>query len=181
LKYQGVQALAPLLAAPLIDYIRTHPIPIDGLTPVPLHPQKLAERGFNQSELLAREIADSLNIPLRTNLIQRSRSTRSQAQLNREERQRNMAGAFSPLEGAHLDGQTILLIDDVATTGATLIASAQALKQIGAGDIWALTVARANIHTVLDGVYAGLSPVEAFLLWDSARREPTPDPSTSII
>lgn len=181
LKYHGIRPLAPILAAPLIDYIREHPIPFDGLTPVPLHPQKLAERGFNQSHLLASHIASALDIPIRSDLIQRTKATRPQAQLNREERQENVKGAFSVIGNARLDGETILLIDDVATTGATLKACAQALKDLGAGDIWALTVARANINTALPLTQSGVSPADAFLLWDTERKQLIHDSSDSLI
>ncbi len=177
LKYHGVRGLAPILAAPLITYIQDHPVPIAGLIPVPLHPEKLTERGFNQSELLAAEISDALDIPLRTDILQRSRATRPQAQLNRTQRLQNVSGAFTVHDGVRLSGETFLLIDDVATTGATLRACAQALRQAGAGDIWALTVARANINTVLDDNQPQISPVEAFLLWDAERRNAYPDAS----
>ena len=170
LKYHGIRELAPILATPMVSYIQEHPIPIAGLIPVPLHPQKLAERGFNQSELLAAHISKALDIPLRTDILQRTRSTRSQAQLNRSQRLQNVAGAFTVYDGVNLGGETYLLIDDVATTGATLRACAQALHQAGAGDIWALTVARANMNTVPDANQRHISPAEAFLLWDAERR-----------
>jgi len=181
LKYHGVQALAPVLAQPLITYVQEHPIPIDGIVPVPLHRKKLAQRGFNQSLLLARNVATALDIPLRDDLIWRSRATAPQAQLGRKERLSNVAGAFSPQEGAALQGETILLIDDVATTGSTLRSCAQALRQLGAGDIWALTVARAHSHTVLDTTSTNISAAEAFLLWDAHRRAQDPDPTPSLI
>ena len=144
LKYHGVQQLAPILAAPLADYIQSHALDIDFMIPVPLHPQKQAARGFNQSELLAASISRAITLPQRPDLIQRIRPTQPQAQLNRVQRLQNVADAFAPRSGARLHGETILLIDDVATTGATLRACAQVLQRMGAGDIWALTVARAN-------------------------------------
>ena len=177
LKYHGVRGLAPILATPLISYIQDHPIPIAGLVPVPLHPERFAERGFNQSELLAAPISQALDIPLRTDILQRTRATRSQAQLNRIQRLQNVSGAFTVDDGVRLGGETFLLIDDVATTGATLRACAQALRQAGAGDIWALTVARANINTVLDANQPRISPVEAFLLWDADHRSAYADAS----
>lgn len=181
LKYHGIRPLAPVLAICLVTYIREHPVPFDGLVPVPLHPEKLASRGFNQSELLAANVAKTLSITLRTDLLLRTRHTRPQAQLNRSQRLQNVANAFAPRDGVQLHGETLLLIDDVATTGATLRACAQALRQAGAGDIWALTVARAHANTVLDPTQARLSPAEAFLLWDGSRKHPIPDPASFLI
>ncbi|RUA17111.1 MAG: ComF family protein [Clostridia bacterium] len=175
LKYHHNRLLAPILAEYLAAYITRHPIPIDALTPVPLHPERLAERGYNQSELLAASISQSLKISLRNDLLLRTRSTQPQARLDREQRLRNVAGAFSVNETAQLHGETILLIDDVATTGATLRACAHALRAAGAGDIWALTVARAPSHIVLPSAKQIFSPADAFLLWDSARRQKHPD------
>ena len=170
LKYHGVRPLAPILAAHLASYIEEHPVPFDGVIPVPLHPEKLASRGFNQSELLAGGVTETLGMPLRTDLLERTRATRPQAQLNRRQRLQNVADAFAPIEGVRLHGETLLLIDDVATTGATLRACARALRRAGAGDIWALTVARAHVNTVLPSAPPDLSPDEAFLFWDSARK-----------
>ncbi len=181
LKYHGVRQLAPILAAPLAAYIQEHPISIDLMIPVPLHPQKQRDRGFNQSELLAAGVTRILDLPQRTDLLQRIRHTQPQAQLNRVQRLQNVAGAFAPQHDARLHGETVLLIDDVATTGATLRACAQVLQEIGAGDIWALTVARANVSTVLDEKPLTLSPVEVFLLWDAERRSSRDDPATLFI
>ncbi len=170
LKYQGVRDLAPILGRYLSAYIRDHALSIDYLIPVPLHSQRLAERGFNQSELLAQEVTETLGIPTQRAWLQRIRPTQPQAHLTREQRLVNVAGAFAVTADASLHGQTILLIDDVATTGATLRACAHALHQAGASEIWALTVARAHIHTVRTDHQPALSAEEAFLLWDGARR-----------
>lgn len=168
LKYHGVRELAPILGAYLVDYIREHPIPIDALIPVPLHAERLAARGFNQSELLAQVITDTLGIPTRSDILHRTRATESQAHLNRIQRQQNVAGAFAVPKDIDLRGMTLLLIDDVATTGATLRACAQPLHRAGAKAIWALTVARAHFATTMTS--PTLSPEDAFLLWDEARK-----------
>ncbi len=181
LKYHNVRPLAPILARYLVGYIQERPLAFAGLVPVPLHPEKLAARGFNQSELLAAEVSKKLTIPLRSDLVQRIRYTRPQAQLNRHQRLQNVADAFAPVDGVRLHGETLLLIDDVATTGATLRACGRALRQAGAGDIWALTVARAHVNTVLPVDSAGLTAAEAFLLWDSHRKQSTFDPPPSHI
>lgn len=170
LKYQGVRELAPILGAYLADYIREHPIPIDALIPVPLHPQRLAARGFNQSELLARTITHILGIPTRADVLRRVRATQSQTHLNRAQRRQNVANAFEVAPGVDLRGRTLLIIDDVATTGATLRACALPLHRAGAREIWALTVARAHINTVIAPDGSGPPPAEAFLLWDEERK-----------
>lgn len=163
LKYHGVRPLAPLLARALTDYIQAHPQHFDALVPVPLHAERLAERGFNQSELLAASVAQTLAIPMQTQWLQRARPTQPQAKLSRSQRLQNVADAFRPAAGLHLHHESILIIDDVATTGATLQACARALKQAGAGDIWALTVARAH----LPADTPAHPPAEAFLLADA--------------
>lgn len=174
LKYHGVRGLAPILAASLSAYIQKHDVAFDGLVPVPLHPAKRAQRGFNQSELIAAAVSQTVGVRLRTDLIRRIRSTQPQAQLNRGQRLQNVANAFAPVAGVHLHGETMLLIDDVATTGATLQACARALRQAGAGDIWALTVARAHVTPDFFASQQMRDPVEAFLLWDAAQRAPQP-------
>ncbi len=175
LKYHDVRPLAPILARHLASYIRERSVLFDGLVPVPLHPEKLAARGFNQSELLAADVSKMLNIPLRIDLLERTRPTRPQAQLNRRQRLQNVADAFAPMRDIRLHGETLLLIDDVATTGATLRACGRALRQAGAGDIWALTVARAHVNTVLPPDQSGLTPAEAFLFWDGDRKRQSSD------
>ncbi len=170
LKYHGVWELAPILGAYLADYIREHPIPIDALIPVPLHHERQAARGFNQSELLARAVTQTLGIPTRADILRRVRATQSQIHLNRIQRRQNVAGAFAVGPDVDLRGRRLLLIDDVATTGATLRACAQALQQTGVKAIWALTVARAHINTVLAPGGVAPSPMDAFLLWDERRK-----------
>ena len=178
LKYQGIKDIAPILAQPLVEYIDQHSLTIDGLVPVPLHPQRLAERGFNQSRLIAQHIAISTGIPIHADLIRRVRFTQPQARLGRSERMQNVSGAFAPDENASLHGETILLIDDVATTGATLRACAQALKQIGAGEIWALTVARAHSRIELD---IDMPPADLFLMHDIGQNADSIDPAPPFI
>ncbi|HID34700.1 MAG TPA: ComF family protein [Anaerolineae bacterium] len=171
LKYHGVRGLAPILGAYLADYIREHPIPIDALIPVPLHPERQAARGFNQSELLARAVTEILGVPTRADILRRVRATPSQAHLNRAQRRRNVAGAFAVVRRRGLRGRTLLLIDDVATTGATLRACAQPLHEAGAKAIWALTVARAHIPAAREPGPLGATPIEVFLLWDGERKQ----------
>jgi ComF family protein len=107
--------------------------------PVPLHPDRIKERGYNQSELLAAGLCERTGLPLRVDLMQRTRSTRSQVGLNVVERRDNVAGAF--VASPACAGRNLLLIDDVYTTGATLTACAQAARAAGALLVCGLTLA----------------------------------------
>lgn len=171
LKYEERKQLAAPLASYLISYLEEHPITFDALVPVPLHPDRLAERGYNQSDLLAEHTGEARDIPVRTDLIVRTRDTQPQVDLRRNERQENVRQAFEPVQAQPLQGETILLIDDVCTTGATLIACAEALRRAGAGDIWALTVARARPPIDPEPWQEGLSPAELFIAWDGNHDE----------
>ena len=112
------------------------------ILPVPLYKKKQRQRGYNQSELLARELAKLRNLPLDTASLIRSRNTPSQTKLGREGRLQNMSGAFSCVSPAAVKGKIVLLIDDVATTGASLEGCAEALKAAGAKKVIAYTLAR---------------------------------------
>jgi len=111
------------------------------LLPIPLSAARLAERGFNQSLLLALQLSPSKT---QSHLLLRTRHTQAQSQLNRQARLSNLLGAFamSPLEAGAVRGQHILLIDDVMTSGATLNLVAQVLKQAGAKEVCALVLAK---------------------------------------
>lgn len=112
------------------------------IIPVPLHPQKLKKRGYNQAELLARCLAQSKGITFDGGSLVRTRNTPSQTQFGREGRLKNMSGAFTCPHPDLVKGKIVLLIDDVATTGATLEGCAQALKAAGAKKVMAYTLAR---------------------------------------
>lgn len=111
----------------------------DALVPVPLHPVRLRERGFNQSDVLAEAVARRARRPL-LRLLERTRATRAQWRLGRGAREGNLAGAFRAL--ARLDGRRVLLIDDVCTTGETLEGCARVLKAAGAARVAAFVLAR---------------------------------------
>lgn len=114
----------------------------DLIVPVPLYPAREREREFNQAERLARRLARVTGIPLETHCLRRVRSTRTQTMLSREERQRNMRQAFACRSKEKLNGERIVLVDDVLTTGATTSACAQVLRAAGAGAVCVWTVAR---------------------------------------
>ncbi len=140
-KYRGVRAAAPDLAMLMAEYLQRNPIPADALVPAPLHPRRLRSRGYNQSALLARGIGRIANLPVREDLLIRVADARPQVEAKtREERHNNVAGSFACR--GDVTGLTLLLVDDVATTGSTLSECAQALKGAGAAAVNALTLAR---------------------------------------
>ena len=116
---------------------------IDVVMPVPLHPHRLHERGFNQSEMLAETLASRIGRRLDAHSLVRIRDTEHQARISGQARRSNLNAAFAVMRPEYVRGRTILLVDDVMTTGATLSGCAQMLRGAGASRIWCLTLARA--------------------------------------
>ena len=115
---------------------------IDALVPVPLHPTRLRERGYNQSLCIAQGLAQALEKPLICDAVKRSRATQQQARLDGEGRLENVRGAFEACGG--LPSEALIgLVDDVSTTGATIGACGRALKDGGAGSVWGIVAASA--------------------------------------
>jgi ComF family protein len=114
------------------------------VVPVPLHPTRLAQRGFNQSGLLATRIARRLGAPLWPSALTRTRDTPPQATLAREARLANVRGAFLARQPEHVAGRAVLLVDDVWTSGATLDACSHALLEAGAKVVFRTVLARAG-------------------------------------
>ena len=142
LKYRNLRAIAGLFARLLNDYLVTNLVPGEVVVPVPLHPKRLRERGYNQSHLLAQELAKLTKLPLIDDCLIRERHAPPQARTaTASERRTNVANAFS-CRDQRLKGKQVLLIDDVSTSGATLEACARALKQAGATSVWGLVLAR---------------------------------------
>lgn len=142
LKYNDIRAIAPglgsLLADSVPDQARNR---IDALVPVPISRSRMRSRGYNQSELLARKIAEVTGIEMDSNLLARNAESAPQAKAaSIKERAANVKDAFSVVGKA--DGLRILLIDDVMTTGATLNACAKSLKEAGASWVGSLVLAR---------------------------------------
>lgn len=104
----------------------------DLIVPVPLHPARMRERGYNQAALVAQGLADRIAIPVVEHGLVRLRATDAQSRLGRGDRLRNLQGAFAPLPELHWQGRSVLLVDDVLTTGATAAMAANALLQAGA-------------------------------------------------
>lgn len=110
--------------------------------PVPLHPRRFRWRSYNQSALLAQELCRSFQLTLVANKLQRDRSRRPQTEIPTAERAANARGVFSCRKSKMLEGKTIMLIDDVCTTGSTLDACAKVLKEAGASKVIGLVVAK---------------------------------------
>ena len=142
LKYRNLRILAGPLAGLMRDYLSENDIPGDVLVPVPLHKKRLRERGYNQSVLLAKHLGKLAGLPVVDNCLVRRLHTPPQARTaNVEERRNNIEGAFACRDES-LNGRKVLLIDDVSTSGATLDACADVLKEAGAKSVWGLTLAR---------------------------------------
>jgi ComF family protein len=141
-KYRGRTRLAPFLAHLLASPLDHRPLTIDLVVPVPLSKRRLQERGFNQAEMLARPLAEAHGWALCADALVRERDTQQQTRLSSGDRWTNVSGAFAASDPALVDGQRILLVDDVCTTGATLEACASPLLRAGAEGVWALVVAR---------------------------------------
>jgi ComF family protein len=141
-KYKGHSELAKPLGLLMAHVASRIAWPdMDVLVPVPLHYERLRQRGYNQSALLARYMGYELNLPVLDKALYRCRDTKAQATLDRAERRANIAGAFAVSNLKYTEGKTIMLIDDILTTGATADACAQALLGGGAKAVYVFTLA----------------------------------------
>jgi ComF family protein len=145
LKYHQDRGLGEVLAKPLVGLLRQYRWEIDYIVPVPLDSARRKERGFNQAALIARPISWSLAIPYSSQILFRNRITQQQVGLSLSERAENLADAFST-KGEIVLGKSVLVVDDVITTGATINSCAFALINGGAGKVYGITLARSS-HT----------------------------------
>jgi ComF family protein len=148
LKYERMRSAAPVLGRMLAEAVSVL-LPEFGpavlVLPVPLHESKQRQRGFNQSELIARAMLKQVagvRLGIETTLLVRRRATDSQIGLSRAQRHANLRGAFSITRSDAVAGRDILLVDDVFTTGTTVTECARVLRRAGAGEVWVATVAR---------------------------------------
>ncbi len=135
IKYGGQWELADTLGALMALRFPEAQLRVDCIVPVPLHVQRLRQRGFNQAELLAHRIARHRLIPCHDQAIGRVVNTSPQSGLSPAERMRNLFGAFSVFEPARIRGKTVLVIDDIYTTGATVNELARVLLRAGAREV----------------------------------------------
>jgi ComF family protein len=141
-KYRPCRALGKPLGEWMVDRVRVL-IGIDIIIPVPLHTKRLRQRGFNQALLLAHCMSERHGTPLSCDNLVRVRPTRPQVELSGEERIKNVAGAFAVLRPGEVKDKHVILVDDVFTTGATMHECAVVLKEAGAAQVTAFTLARA--------------------------------------
>jgi ComF family protein len=139
LKYGHLRAVVPDMAGLLARHLTRRGITGDLVVPVPLHPRRLRQRGYNQAELLARHAGRVLEIPVESQGLRRRHDPPQARSAGREERRANVAGTFEARRG--FDGLEVLALDDVVTTGATLEACAVALKAAGASRVWGVAFA----------------------------------------
>ncbi|MBU3957155.1 ComF family protein [Patescibacteria group bacterium] len=155
LKYKFITDLAEELIGLSTKYLppgfhsegiprRGQPQALSTLIPVPLHPRRQRWRGFNQSELLGKRLAEKFNWQVRTDILARHKHTKPQIKLKGEERKKNIRGAFriKPNCKLFIMNSKLILFDDVWTTGSTLRECSQVLKRAGAKEVWGLTLAR---------------------------------------
>lgn len=152
-KYKWIYDIEKVFVDLLVKNLWRFDLPKDViLIPVPLHAKRKRWRGFNQAEILAKHLAKTFKVPF-ANLLVRSRETKTQVGLSRDERRENVKGAFSlysyrhpdtersEVEGSLIKGRNIILVDDVFTSGATMAECANVLKRAGAKSVWAMAVA----------------------------------------
>ena len=147
-KYQGLKDLALPLGQLMINYLnqirqemKDKWPKIDIITSVPLHKRKFLHRGFNQTEILAQQVSDHFGWTYQ-DCISRKKFTLSQTKLTKKTRQENVSGVFAIKDKINYQGKTVIIIDDVVTTGATLQECAKVLKQAGVKKVWGLAIAQ---------------------------------------
>jgi ComF family protein len=151
MKYRGNTAFGESLAMQMVDFVCSLHWPIDDLVPVPLGKKRLEERGYNQVGLVARPLAYQLGWMYEPQALWKTRETRSQVGLTAVQRSANVHDAYQA-DTKIVRQRSILLMDDVATTGSTISACTQALLCAGAKEVYVLTIARALSHHSLDRV-----------------------------
>jgi len=145
LKYRRDMGLGEALSNQLARFVESLNWQVDLLLPIPLGKERLKERGYNQVAMIARPLSAQLGLDYCPKALVRARETRSQVGLSASERKENVRDAFVAAE-KEVNGRSILLMDDVSTTGATLSSAAEALMKSGASAVYVITVARALPH-----------------------------------
>lgn len=148
LKYGGAKYLAKVLAEFMADVYFETDFDADLVTCVPLHPKRLKQRGYNQAYEIAVGVSELIGLPYCDTLV-RVKSTINLARLNKEERAREIVGAYEPAENIDIKGKNVVLIDDVFTTGATTSECCKSLRKAKCGKIFVLTFATSKIRVEL--------------------------------
>ena len=148
LKYRHVTAIAPAMADTMSAHKFVSKANLDCIAPVPAHRDRLRERGYNQASLIGREIADKLQLQFLGDALTKNRATQSQVELTRQQRAMSLRGAFEA--NYRFDDAHVLLIDDVCTTGNTLMNCAAALKIAGARRVSAIVFAKETLDVEFD-------------------------------
>ena len=151
IKYRRNIGLADAIAVDVVEFVQQLNWNVDVLIPIPLGKARLKERGYNQVALVAQPLAYDLGISYAPNGVRKIRETRSQVGLTAAERRENVRAAYQA-DPSDVKRKSILLMDDVATTGSTISACAEALLSAGAAEVYALTIARALSHHDLNRV-----------------------------
>jgi len=151
LKYRRNMGIGDALAHQMAEFVNNLGLDVDTVIPMPLGKLRLKERGYNQVALVARPLAFELGLDYAPQGLWKSRETRSQVGLNIYQRRENVSKAYQA-DVKIVNGRSILLIDDVATTGSTILSSTEALLSAGARDVYAITIARALSHHDLNRV-----------------------------
>ena len=151
MKYRGNIGFGESIAMQMLDFVRSLKWPVEILIPVPLGKKRLKERGYNQVGLVARPLAYQMKWIYKPEALWKTRETRSQVGLNVSQRHENVHNAYQS-DPRVVKGKSILIMDDVATTGSTLSACTEVLLSAGAREVYVLTIARALSHHSLDRV-----------------------------
>jgi ComF family protein len=146
MKYDGFVSIGYLFGHEIGQAMKQRGVEADLLIPIPLHKRKMRERGYNQAELIARGIAEETGIPVRTDVVYRTRYTETQTKLHIDDRKKNVEDAFAVTQhaAAVLGGARCVLVDDVITTGATIVSCAGTLLEAGAQSVLAASIALAE-------------------------------------
>ena len=143
-KYRGYAGLADIFRDIMVAFVRKNGIDktIDLIVPVPVHPAKKRERTYNHAEILARSLSKNLEIPMDVKNLKKIKWTRSQSELDKKKRSKNLRGTFLAVRKEAFSGKNVLLVDDVHTTGATVNECAKALLSAEANKVFSLALAR---------------------------------------
>jgi competence protein ComFC len=151
MKYRSNIGLGEALASQMASFLRSLQWDIDLMIPIPLGKQRLKERGYNQVALVAQPLAYHTGLVYAPQALWKARDTRSQVGLNVSQRRENVQNAYQA-DQSIVNRKSVLLMDDVATTGSTILSSTEALLAAGAREVYAITIARALAHHSLNHV-----------------------------